>query len=65
MWLAVILLCCAVIIIGAVYVPAQKPVGYGLIVIGIVALIVAATGWGPGGPHYRGQLKAPHCAVVA
>ncbi len=52
MWLAVILLCCAVIIVGALDVP--KPAAYAVIALGVVALVLAATGWGP---HYRGQLQ--------
>lgn len=45
MWIAVILLCCGMIIVGASEAP--KPVGYGLVAIGIVALILTATNWGP------------------
>jgi hypothetical protein len=62
MWLAVILLSCAVIIIGALDVP--KPAGYAIIALGILSLILTATGWGPG-PHYRGQLETPHYVVAA
>lgn len=60
MWLAVILLSCAVIIIGALDVP--KPAAYALIALGIVALILAATGWGP---HHQGQLDSPQRPAVA
>jgi len=59
MWLAVILLCCAVIIMGAISAP--KPVGYGLVAIGVVARILAATGWGP---RYRGEIGRSGSSVT-
>jgi hypothetical protein len=47
MWLAVLLLSVGMIVIGALYIPAQKPIGATLIVLGILALILDATNWGP------------------
>jgi len=59
MWLAVILICCAVIIMGAISAP--KPVGYGLVALGVVALICAAAGWGP---RYHGAIERGRSVVV-